>query len=107
LRFLPAGDLAVCVELGEAISVEVNTRVRALEFLIQQKGLTGVVETVPAYSSLLVYYDPRVIGYEPLCAAIAELVPQATTAVLPPPRTVELPCCYDDPELGFDLAAAA
>ena len=37
LRFLPAGDLAVCVELGEAISVEVNTRVRALEFLIQQK----------------------------------------------------------------------
>jgi len=107
LRFLPAGDLAVCVELGEAISVEVNTRVRALEFLIQQKGLTGVVETVPAYSSLLVYYDPRAVGYEPLCAAIAELVPQATTAVLPPPRTVELPCCYDDPELGFDLAAAA
>ena len=107
MRFLPAGDLAVCVELGEAISVEVNTRVRALEFLIQQKGLTGVVETVPAYSSLLVYYDPRAVGYEPLCAAIAELVPQATTAVLPPPRTVELPCCYDDPELGFDLAAAA
>ena len=97
----------MCVELGETISVEVNTRVRALEFLIQQKGLTGVVETVPAYSSLLVYYDPRAVGYEPLCAAIAELVPQATTAVLPPPRTVELPCCYDDPELGFDLAAAA
>jgi len=107
LRFLPAGDLAVCVELGEEISVEVNTRVRALEFLIQQKGLTGVVETVPAYSSLLVYYDPRAVGYEPLCAAIAELVPQATTAVLPPARTVELPCCYEDPELGFDLTAAA
>src|SRR5207244_11294468 len=107
LRFLPAGELAVCVELGEEISVEVNTRVRALEFLIQQKGLTGVVETVPAYSSLLVYYDPRAVGYEPLCAAIAELVPQATTAVLPPPRIVELPCCYEDPELGFDLALAA
>ncbi|MGH7302314.1 MAG: 5-oxoprolinase subunit PxpB [Candidatus Rokuibacteriota bacterium] len=107
MRFLPAGDLAVCVELGEAISVEVNTRVRALEFLIQQKGLTGVVEMVPAYSSLLVYYDPRMVGYEPLCGAIAALVDQATTAVLPPPRTVELPCCYADPELGFDLAAAA
>jgi KipI family sensor histidine kinase inhibitor len=107
LRFLPAGDLAVCVELGEGISVEVNTRVRALEFLIQQKGLTGVLETVPAYSSLLVYYDPRAVGYESLCAAIAELVPQATMAVLPPSRTVELPCCYEDPGLGFDLAAAA
>ena len=107
MRFLPAGDLAVCVELGEEISVEVNTRVRALEYLIQQKGLTGVVETVPAYSSLLVYYDPRTVGYEPLCAAIAELVPQATTAVLPPARLVELPCCYGDAELGFDLDAAA
>jgi KipI family sensor histidine kinase inhibitor len=107
LRFLPAGDLAVCVELGEEISVEVNTRVRALEFLIQQKGLTGVVETVPTYSSLLVSYDPRAIAYEALCASLAALVPQATTAVLPPARMVELPCCYDDPELGFDLTTAA
>jgi inhibitor of KinA len=107
LRFRPAGDLAVCVELGAEISVEVNTRVRALEFLIQQKALTGVVETVPTYSSLLVYYEPREVGYEALCASVAELVPQATTGVLPPARSVELPCCYDDPELGFDLAAAA
>jgi inhibitor of KinA len=107
LRFLPAGDLAVCVELGEEISVEVNTRVRALEFLIQQKGLTGVLETVPAYSSLLVYYDPRAVAYDAVCASIAELLPQATTAVLPPARTVELPCCYDDAELGFDLVPAA
>ena len=87
--------------------MEVNTRVRALEFLIQQKGLTGVLETVPTYSSLLVYYDPRVVAYDALCASIAELAPQATTAVLPPARTIELPCCYDDPELGFDLEAAA
>ncbi|PYN48025.1 MAG: allophanate hydrolase, partial [Candidatus Rokuibacteriota bacterium] len=107
MRFLPAGDLAVCVELGEEISVEVNTRVRALEFLIQQKGLTGVLETVPTYSSLLVYYDPRAVAYDALCASIAELVPQATTAVLPPSRAVDLPCCYEDPELGVDLAAAA
>ena len=61
------------VELGEEISVEVNTRVRALEFLIQQKGLTGVLETVPTFRSLLVYYDPRATGYAALCEAIAEL----------------------------------
>ncbi|PYM42890.1 MAG: allophanate hydrolase, partial [Candidatus Rokuibacteriota bacterium] len=82
VRFLPAGDLAVLVEFDEEISVEVNTRVRALEFLIQQKGLAGVVETVPAFRSLLVYYDPRAVGYDALCAAITELLPQAGTAVL-------------------------
>jgi inhibitor of KinA len=85
----------------------VNTRVRALEYLIQQKGLTGVVEMVPSYSALLVYYDPAQVGYEALCAQIAALVPHAETAVLPPARRVELPCCYEDPELGFDLEAAA
>jgi len=32
LRFVPAGDLALSVEFAEEISVEVNTRVRALEY---------------------------------------------------------------------------
>ncbi len=107
MRFQPAGDLAVSIELGEEISVEVNTRVRALEYLIQQKALPGVVEMVPSFRALLVYYDPRQVGYDELCARITELAPQATTAALPPSRAIELPCCYTDPELGLDLEAAA
>jgi len=98
--------VALCVELGDEISVEVNTRVRALEYLIQQKALTGVAETVPTFRSLLVYYDPAQIGYDALCAALGALAERADTAVLPPARLVELPCCYD-PDMGLDLAAAA
>lgn len=95
------------IELGDDISVEVNTRVRALEFLVEQKGLPGVVETVPTFRSLLVYYDPDVVGLDPLCAALGELVEQAATTVLPPARLVELPCCYEPGDLGLDLEAAA
>ena len=98
--------MALSVELGDDISVETNTRVRALEFLIQQKGLEGVAETVPSFRSLLVYYDPGRVGYDTLCASLGALAEQASTAVLPPARLVELPCCYD-PELGPDLEAAA
>jgi inhibitor of KinA len=98
--------VALSVELGDEISVEINTRVRALEFLIQQKGLEGVVETVPSFRSLLVYYDPGRVGYEALCASLGALAEQASTAVLPPARVVELPCCYE-PEFGLDLEAAA
>ncbi len=87
--------------------MELNTRVRALEYLIQQKGLTGVTEMTPAFCALLVYYDPTVTTYDALCAAITDVAAQADTAVLPPSRMVELPCCYDDPELGFDVEAAA
>jgi KipI family sensor histidine kinase inhibitor len=107
MRFLPAGDLAVSVELDETISVDVNTRVRALEYLIEQKGVPGVVETVPSFRALLVYYDPALTSYDALCETLRALASQTDTAVLPPPRHVELPCCYDDPELGFDLAGAA
>jgi KipI family sensor histidine kinase inhibitor len=96
----------VCVDLGEEITVELNNRVRALEYLIQQKGVPGIVETVPTFSALLVYYDPTVVDYQSVCAVITELAPRADTSVLPPPRTVEIPCCYDR-ELGLDLEAAA
>lgn len=106
LRFLPAGDLAVAVELGDEISVEVNTRVRALEFLIEERGLPGVVETVPSFRSLLVYYDPLVVDYAGVTRALEALAAEAETATLPPARRVELPCCYGG-DLGPDLEPAA
>ena len=106
MRFLPTGDLALSVELGDDISVDVNTRVRALEFLIEQKALAGVVETVPTYRALQVYYDPGVVGYEALCRALTPLVEQAAATAMPPAREVELPCCYGG-ELGPDLEPAA
>jgi inhibitor of KinA len=98
--------VALSVELGDEISLEINTRVRALEFLIREKGVAGVVETVPSFRSLLVYYDPGRTGYDTLCATLGALAEQASDAVLPPARRVELPCCYD-PEFGLDLVAAA
>ena len=107
LRFAPAGDRAIAVELGDEISVQVNTRVRALEYLIETKGVPGLLETVPGYRSLLVYYDPLVASYAGMTDALRALAAHLESAVLPPPRHVEVPCCYDDPELGFELVGAA
>ena len=105
-KFLPAGDQAVSVEFGDEIGPEVNTRVRALEYLIQQKAIPGIIETVPTFRALLVYYDPLVIGWNELLATLGALIPQAQAEALPPSRLVEIPCCYGG-ELGFDLAGAA
>jgi KipI family sensor histidine kinase inhibitor len=66
----------------------------------------GVGETVPSYRALLVYYDPMVVGYEELTGTLHGLLAEARPEVLPPVRTVELPCCYGG-ELGFELEAAA
>lgn len=106
MRCVPAGDVAVCVELGDEISEPINTRVRALEFLIQERALPGVVEMVPSFRSLLVYYDPLVVDYPALVRSLEALAVQAETATLPPARRVELPCCYGG-DLGPDLEGAA
>ena len=98
--------MALSVELGDEISQETNTRVRALEYLIQAKGVAGVVEMVPSFRALLVYYDPAQTDFDALCATLTALAEQSSDTVLPPARRVELPCCYD-PDLGLDLVAAA
>jgi KipI family sensor histidine kinase inhibitor len=106
IAFRPAGDLAMLVELEGEIGDALNARLRALGMLID-RAIPGVEEIVPAFRSLLVYYDPLAIGYGALCDAIAALMPRASAASLPASRLVELPCCYADPELGFELRAAA
>ena len=105
-RLLPCGDCAVAVEFGDEVSRELNARVLALEYLIQQKGLAGVTETVPTFRSLLVYYDPAATTWAELSGALATLAAAAEPDVLPPARQVELPCCYGG-ELGFELEGAA
>jgi len=105
-RFLPCGDLALSVELGDDINREVNARVLALEHLIRQQRVTGVAETVPSYRSLLVYYDPLTVGWDALTKSLHTLWREARPEVLPPARTVEVPCCYGG-DLGFELEAAA
>ncbi|HKW90873.1 MAG TPA: 5-oxoprolinase subunit PxpB [Methylomirabilota bacterium] len=105
-RLLPCGDRAVSVELGDKVDRELNARVLALEYLLQQRRVAGIGETVPSYRALLVYYDPLVIGWNQLNETLRELCARARPEVLPPARTVELPCCYEG-ELGFELEAAA
>jgi KipI family sensor histidine kinase inhibitor len=105
-RFLPCGDRALSVELGDEITRDINARILALEYLLQQRRVPGVGETVPSYRALLVYYDPQVVSYEMLIATLRGLLTEARPEVLPPVRTVELPCCYGG-ELGFELEAAA
>jgi len=105
-RFLPCGDVALSVELGDDITRDINARVLALEYLIEREGLRGVVETVPSFRSLLVYYDPAIVEWDALVRALKGLCARARADVLPRARTVELPCCYGG-DLGFDLEEVA
>ena len=105
-RVVPAGDEAVLVEFGQEIRRDLNLRVRALAHrLTAGHGPRWVLEVVPAYASLLVYYDPdRAGGYEPVRDVLLELAAEDAKVELPAPRRVEIPVRYggeDGPDLEW------
>src|SRR5260370_2902560 len=76
-RLLLSGDSDRVVEFGDSIDPELNRRVLALDALIAlekaQEKIAGIVETVPTYRSLLVHYDPTIIGFAELGARLMAL----------------------------------
>lgn len=103
-RFIPAGDSALCVELGNHISPEVLGRVRALYQVIEDEKIAGVAELVPSYRSILVYYDPLRISPQELEARLAGLSVGPTRANLRAPKVLEIPTVYGGqygPDLGY------
>ncbi|WP_051660946.1 5-oxoprolinase subunit PxpB [Bosea sp. 117] len=100
-RFLPAGDAALSVELGDAIDETINARVVALEEALAARHVAGVIETVPTYRSLLVLFDPLVATHAGIAAAVRELWPPPERAA-GARRLWRVPVCYGG-EMGADL----
>ena len=69
----PAGDSALLVEFENEISLEVNSRVRALKYTLEESPFEGMGELIPAYRSLLIGYDPLKIRMK-IDLAIDELI---------------------------------
>ena len=69
-RLRPVGEAALTVELGGGIDPVVNARVRALDRALQARPFPGYRESLPAYRSLLVLYDPSASRFADACAAL-------------------------------------
>lgn len=69
----PVGDCALLVGFTQRIAPEIGAAVAALNSRVLAAKLPGVTETVPAFASLLVVYDPLVTDYDTLAAALQGL----------------------------------
>jgi inhibitor of KinA len=58
VRFLSAGDRALVVEFGDRTDRALSERVLRLDAVLRADAPAGLVETVPTFRSLMVYYDP-------------------------------------------------
>jgi inhibitor of KinA len=104
-RLLPAGDTALSVEFGDSVDRGISARVLALAQRIAEAKVPGIVECVPTFRSLMIYYDPLLLPYAALAARIAKLT-QNLRAGEAAGRSWRLPVCYDE-SVAPDLADVA
>lgn len=102
----PLGDSAVHVQFGAAIDPQVNRRVHALALLLESDLPAGVRETVPAYASLTVHYDPLTLTYCQVADWIGGQLDKADASALRQPRRIEVPVRYGGAS-GPDLESVA
>jgi len=105
VKFLPCGDSAIVVEFGDRIDRGVSERVLRLSAHIQKSHLTGVVETVPTFRSLMVHYEPLRTSAAELTGAIEALL--SHEGALDSRRHLwRVPVCYEG-DFAPDLANVA
>jgi inhibitor of KinA len=102
-RYAPLGDSAITIVLGNGISRELSRRVLAVGEAISSATVEGLVEVVPAYASLAVFYDPRRVTYSELLAEVLALVEEPSGQAGGSPRddarTIRIPVRYDGEDL--------
>lgn len=91
------------VELSKSIHEEVNNQIHELTKRIKNSRITGVVELIPAYCSVLINYNPLLIGYEELVGKVESLSFELEGTQGKKKRIHKIPCCYGA-RFGQDLA---
>jgi KipI family sensor histidine kinase inhibitor len=97
----PASDRSLLVTFGAEISLELHHQVFHLTRSLE--GFRGILNLHPAYASLLVEFDPRLVESSTIEALIQQkMAAEAAHHSAEMPRTVEIPVRYGG-EFGPDL----
>lgn len=102
IKICTAGDSSLLIEFGQEISPEINAQITALVRLIKAQHIEGVTDMIPAFASLLINYDPRVVSYVGLRARLEKLLKLEIAGEASESRIFEIPVCYGG-EYGPDL----
>jgi KipI family sensor histidine kinase inhibitor len=104
MTILPASDRSLLVSFGEEISLDAHHKVAALTRSME--GVRGVLNLHPAFTSVLIDFDPRLHTHDDLESLVHERMPANVEAAAIDHRIVEIPVQYGG-EFGPDLADVA
>ena len=114
-RIFSLGDSAVTIDFGNRIDEITNKKVLALFEQLSADPLPGMIEAVPAYSSLTVYYDVFSISkttgaaksvYEYITGKLEERLKQPIGTNNEVPGVINIPVCYEN-EFAPDIEQLA
>lgn len=100
--FLQNADTAITVQFENKICEAVNKKVTELAAVMQSKKIKGVIEMIPTFASLTVFYDCTVISSAKLKKKISGLIAHLSDSVNKTARVWQIPVCYDK-EFALDL----
>lgn len=110
-KILSLGDAAIIVDFGNCIDKWINKLVHAVFYRLQNKPIPGMIEAVPAYCSITIYYDVLLIrnklskkmtAFEWMSWKIKEYLFLEEKEVEAEEPLINIPVCYDK-EYGPDL----
>ena len=93
-KILPLGDSALLIRFGDEINLEINQRVHALDALLRAEAIMGFIEAVPAYTTLLIHYDPLELTYENLLEWVNAKMDRVESRTSRKPHLIEVPVRY-------------
>jgi len=98
---------------GDAIAESTLREITAVVARLDQKRLPWIVDLVPAFTSLAVHYDPRLVQrpadrtpYEAVLESLRSIAHNTRAANAEPRAPVEVPVCYGG-DFGPDLGEVA
>ncbi len=98
MKWIPYGPNAWMLRFAGELGDETFARGRAITRELERNPPDGLVELVPAFTSVLLAFHPH-LATAPNLKAIAMQLEKAVRSTPTPPRLVEIPVHYDGPDL--------
>ena len=106
IKIVAAGDSSLLIEFGNEINEEINRKITTIVQLMRDQQIEGVVDVIPAFCSLLINYDPRIVSFEKMQRRMHALVKMDLKGGAGRKRIFEIPVCYGG-EYGPDIGTIA
>jgi inhibitor of KinA len=94
LHFLPLGDQGVQLKFSDQVDEATSYRIRSFINSLERQKYLPIIECVPAYTTLSIYYDALKINYDELVQELQVLASEQNEDSHKECYIVEIPTCY-------------